>query len=38
VFFWILLGIAFVVFVSAVSWGAHGIGKRFHRPGTRRLD
>jgi hypothetical protein len=37
VFFWIFLAVMAIVFVGAFSWGARGIGKRWHEPGTTHL-
>jgi hypothetical protein len=36
-FFWVGLAVAFVVYISVVAWGARGIGKRWHKPGSQRL-
>jgi hypothetical protein len=37
VFFWIgILAVALVIAVGW-SWGAHGMKKREHKPGTQRL-
>jgi hypothetical protein len=37
-FFWIFLAVAAVIFVTVFTWGARGYDKRYHKPGSRRLD
>ena len=37
-FFWVALAVVLVVFLVAVTWGATGMRKREHEPGTTFLD